>query len=227
MKVCIVNFARGDWYPRGQTRLLDTARRNGFDGDFLVYQDEMQICCPRHEQVPYAFKVYAIDTAAEKGYDVIFYFDASVFVVKPLQPLIDHVVKEGYFFQSNGHIAGVWCKDSALASLGTTRERMMSIPSFSAGCIGLDLRHARSKEFLKEWMAYAVEGSTFTGSWTNDRQEVSVDPRVRGHRHDQAAASVIADRLGMRPLPDRTFMAYVGDAYSAPPESAVLHLCPA
>ncbi len=33
--------------------------------------------------------------------------------------------------------------------------------------------------------------------WKNDEQQVSADPRVRGHRHDQTAASIIAWQLGM------------------------------
>ena len=43
----------------------------------------------------------------------------------------------------------------------------------------------------------AVDNITFPGPHNNDNLLASKDRRVKGHRHDQTAMSVIAIRLGM------------------------------
>jgi hypothetical protein len=77
----------------------------------------------------------------------------------------------------------------------------------ASGCLGLNFTHEAANKFLDEWEITAKNGS-FIGAWINDNLEVSPDLRVRGHRHDQTAASVIACKLGMDLLPIHTFFGY-------------------
>ena len=228
MKICLINFASPvGWYPKGQQRLADTARKTGFTGDLALYQREAQLGCPAHGLVPYAFKPYALDRARVDNYDVAFYCDASVFIVRSMSDVINHLLAEGHFFEEAGHSAGTWCKDAALATLKATREELFNVPLFTAGCMGLNLRHPRSLEFLRQWLAFAQDGITFPGPWSNGRSEASADPRVHGHRHDMTAGSVIAHRLGMSMLPGHTFLAYTGGSYATPKPSTIFHLHPA
>ena len=220
MKLAVVNFAAGGWYPRGQQRLFQSLLTHGFIGDFLAYKSYAELGCPRHEEVPYAFKPYAIMRAQQMGYDVVFYFDASVYLRAPLAPLLAHVEKEGCYLEACGHPVGRWCKDDALLPLHITREQSWDIPLFSAGYIGLDLRQPRSQTFLSQWHQYALERETFTGSWTNAQHECSADPRVLGHRHDMTVASVLAHRLEMPLLPLNTYAVYV--ALNQPKPETVL-----
>ena len=111
---------------------------------------------------------------------------------------IDQIVKDGYLLLRNGWWSGEWCSDAALEPLGITREESMTIPHIMACVMGLDLRVERSVEFLEKYYEKANDGVSFIGAWDNKSGQVSKDPRVLGHRHDQTAASVIAWKLGMR-----------------------------
>ncbi len=108
-----------------------------------------------------------------------------------------------------GWLVGQWATDASLAKLGMSRDAAMTVPMFSAGFTGLDLRNERSREFLRRWHAAAQDGVSFIGPWTNQDRKCSADPRVLGHRHDMTAASIIAHKLGMVPAKP-TFMAYDG-----------------
>jgi hypothetical protein len=74
------------------------------------------------------------------------------------------------------------------------REASFEIPHLMACCMGFTF--PKCDGFVHEYYARANDG-TFKGAWSNENKQVSDDPRVLGHRHDQTAASVIATRLGM------------------------------
>jgi hypothetical protein len=85
----------------------------------------------------------------------------------------------------------------------------MDIPMLMGICMGWNMREPKCQEFLRIWLDKAVDGSTFPGSWTNHQREVSADPRVLGHRHDQSAASLIAWQLDMGFIvPHETYFQY-------------------
>ena len=62
----------------------------------------------------------------------------------------------------------------------------------------------------------------FKGAWTNDNNSESADPRCKGHRHDMVCGSIIANQLGMTAYTPERYMAYVGEEYGEPPETAVM-----
>ncbi len=70
---CIVNTATGI-YGRGQDRLKDSLIKNGYTGDFLFFRNELPPGCPSQEQAPWAFKIFAVKEAINKGYSSILYF---------------------------------------------------------------------------------------------------------------------------------------------------------
>ena len=74
------------------------------------------------------------------------------------------------------------------------------MPSCWASVIGLNLALPAPKQFLADWHQLAREGIFAGPKWSGVHGfplTASRDSRVRGHRHDQTAASVLALQLGM------------------------------
>ncbi len=122
----------------------------------------------------------------------------------------------------NGYSNYEWTADSAYSDLfpdtGTMIAKTLDdlrkvnrrIPHVVATTFGLNVRHPKGKAFLNEYYRLASETRAFCGPWTNSNAHPDTDvggpPRVapcgpsdvRGHRHDQTAASVIAMGLGFQ-----------------------------
>lgn len=196
MKAAVVSFGKGAWYPRGAERLALSLRDTGFMdwGEAHLYTDEGEILSPLHQVAPYAFKPNALEQVRlVHGADIVLWCDSSVWAVGDLQTTFRHIEDHGHLFFHNT-CTGEWSSDAALQFFHVTRDAAMRIPMLHGLCLGLDLRWERSREFLDAWLQSVP---TFPGSWTNEGGQVSRDPRVRGHRHDQTAASIIAWQLGM------------------------------
>jgi len=206
--VCILNVSCGGWYPRGQHRLFESLDQFGFKGKKLFWKDRFPPGCPDHKKIPYAFKPYAFLEAKRRGYDIALWIDSALWAIKPIDYYLDKILKDGHVLLNNGWKTGQWCSDAALKTLRITREEAMDMPHLMANVMGLDFRNKRSIDFFEEWFRLSNDGITFPGSWTNKNNEVSKDPRVLGHRHDQTAASVISIRLGMNWTIDNTGVFY-------------------
>lgn len=205
---CIINFvnyARN--YLDGQKRLKKSLKRCAPDIDFLYWTDEKELGCPQHKDVPYAFKPYAFKRAREYGYDVILWVDASIYAIKSLEPIFEYIELNGYYFEKAlpKFWTGEWSSDIALKNLGVTRQEAMGIKEVAATVMGFDFRSDIANSFFCNWFRFANDGETFVGDWTNERQQISSDPRVKGHRHDQTVASILAHKMGIKLLEHHTF----------------------
>jgi hypothetical protein len=190
----VVNVSTGEFYLSQQERL-----QRLIPNEQLMFWREFPAGWPTHGETPYAFKAFAIREAEEKGFGTILWMDSSVVPLRPLEPLWNLIERQGYWFSNNPpHNCGEWTCDSALAPLGITREEAFGIPHVIATAFGLDFGHAVAREFFNRFLESAVRGSAFRGPWNNDDGAASKDPRVRGHRHDQTVASILAYRLGMK-----------------------------
>lgn len=189
-----------DFRP-GIERLQASLLAAGFDGDFIYWDSDYPEGSPTHRESPCGFKPFCFAAAAAQGYESILWLDATVTAIQPIEFLFQSIEREGYVFFAEDHSVGEYCKDEALAPLGITREASLGMRSCWACAIGLDMRDPRAGRFLKEWQSLATDGITFPGPrWSGVRgfpAAASSDPRVKGHRYDQTAASVIALRLGM------------------------------
>lgn len=200
----VLNVATGH-YVKGQQRLC-----RAFQGvDLLTWADQMPPNCPNHQRVPYAFKAYAIQEAIARGYSAILWADACILPHGDLGPLWSLIETQGYWFSRNGFKNGEWCSDAALPLLGITREEAFEQEHVVATTFGLDLRSAVGREFAAEYFRFAQNGA-FKGPWKNEHGEASSDSRVRGHRHDQTAASVLCHRLGMKLTDPPAWFSYRG-----------------
>jgi len=198
LKTCIVNYAHGTWHPRGQVRLLKSLDDVGFSDTCFAWRSHEELGCPSHQKIPYAFKPCAVEHANSMDYKLVLWCDASVWAIKSLQPVFDHLACHSHlFFNISGTNIGTWTSDACLHGFGLNRDLAISMPMLVGGCFGLNLTTLVAQEFLHQWLEKSKDGFSFPGAWDNKQQQVSQDPRCLGHRHDQSVASIIAHALGM------------------------------
>jgi hypothetical protein len=210
---CIISLATNDkHYPEGLLRLRQSVLRSGFTGEFLCWPPgSFPEQCPAHEEVPFAFKPYCFLEARRRGMDLVLWLDSSCVVVRRIDSLFRAIEERGYvLFKNRDNMLGQWASDEALRLFELSREDAMSIQEVNAAAIGLNMRNAIAVDFFAQWYEAAREGPAFRGvrehhgrpgdyldiKW-NRARSVSSDPRVRGHRHDQTVAGMLAHRLGM------------------------------
>ena len=209
----------------------------GFDGAFEPWRDgRYPPGCPEHLDVPFAFKPYCFAEARKAGAGLVLWLDSTCLPVRPLDGLFGELGRDGYLlFANRRRVVGEWASDLALEWLGVSREEAMQMPEVNAAALGLDLRSAVGNEFLDRWLAEARAGLAFRGvkepleggvdyddvKW-NRGNRASADPRVRGHRHDQTVAGVLAFELGLHLRP--AGLQPVVDARRARPETIVVNL---
>jgi hypothetical protein len=197
MKTLLTSFGhRISWYPNGQARLKKSFEDNGYNGEFKFYHDEQQLGCPLHTETPYAFKAYALHRAFTDGYQRVIWCDASITLNRPFTEIESILDERGYVLCQNGWDSGTWCSDDALRLLELDREESFNIPHIMACAMAFDFNRPECVEWLVQYFKHANLG-TFKGAWSNENHEVSHDPRVKGHRHDQTVGSVVAWNLGM------------------------------
>lgn len=206
MKHCIVNFS--DWaFLKGQERLVQSLKDFNYQGDVILFNSFEQVGSKVHLEVPYQFKVYAIEKARQMGYDVVLYCDASLYAIKDVMPVINHVIEKGYLMEFCGFSAGQFSTDLCLNEFNLTRDEAMNIPLHSAGFTGINFQNPIASEFFDKWFKSAQEEIAFKGAWNNSEKQCSQDERCLGHRHDQTTASIIAHQLGMERI-NPTYMQY-------------------
>lgn len=222
MRKCIVNYVTNDfWFPKGQQRLIESLQEMKFDGDNIMLDERKFTECPKHSDVPYAFKVFAIQEAKDRGYDLILWMDASFWAIRPLNNVFKIIEDDGYIMQDADEWLGHWCSDIVLERFGIGREEAFNIPMYSAGLTGLNMKNEKAVNYLEQWVRYAKEGICFKGNHRNIKHCVSKDDRVQGHRHDMSVGAILAHQLKMTFQPCHSFFSVVG--WYKKPES-YLHL---
>ncbi len=217
LTACIITLATNDQrFAEGLVRLEDSVRRSGFRGTFLsLPPGSFPPGCPSHQDVPFAFKPHCFREASARGMDLVLWLDSACVVLRSLDPLFRAMARDGYvLFRNQAYVVGEWASDQAIHALELSREESMSISEVNAAAIGLNLRHPAAAAFLDQWYRAAQGEVAFRGSreplrtaedyqamkW-NRSGRASADPRVRGHRHDQTVAGVLAHRLQMKLTP--------------------------
>jgi hypothetical protein len=235
MNRAIVNVATTDFYRRGQDRLFSALQPMDEHMSVIIHR-ELRDEWPTHQDKPYAFKSFALLEAA-RHFDLLIWADSCIIPVRSMEPLWERIERDGYWMSENGFSNYEWTADSAYQDLfrywqneqrstSAIREDMYrinrTIPHVVATAFGLNARHPKGKAFLDEYFRLASETKAFCGPWLNanhpDNEKRQLDsfcarcgpPDVRGHRHDQTAASVIAWRLGFELTKPPNIFAYRG-----------------
>src|SRR5580698_3342627 len=110
MRRAIVTVATGlrkDVGKRGEENFLGTAfadKLGRFRDAFAQYSPGTEIIAwenslppgsPFHTEVPYAFKAYAILDAWARGFGTILWADSSVFPIRSVEPIWQHIERQG------------------------------------------------------------------------------------------------------------------------------------
>jgi len=214
MRRAVVNVATGS-YVAGQERLTEALAALG--EDYLVFRDRLPPNSPSHQEKPYGFKPWALEEARVRDYELVLWADASILPVRSLEPLWARIEQQGYWFSANGYSNYEWTADDAypdlfrwpyksvlqqrdgkperVGDIESCRRLNRQIQHVVATTFGLSLRHDMGRYFLREYIELA-QSDAFKGPWKNTPQTPCGPADVRGHRHDQTAASVIAWRMG-------------------------------
>lgn len=166
MKVAIVNTAIGSWYPDGQERLRESivAHHPGihFFG-FLEGQGE-----PSHKE----YKWHSIQHALTAGYDIVFWMDASVWLVAPITPIIGYVQEHGIALWGSppGFMLDQHIEVQEKAALGLDMHDISYIPYVAGGVMGFSKWNARAHAFLQIWKDHIERG---TQKWGHDQPTLS------------------------------------------------------
>ncbi len=224
LAICVV--AIGSWYHRGVARLINEFWRVSPGFTVCAWVNCLPPGAPEkviendYDYTGYCAKPFALLDAYNRGFEGALLLDAAFYPIRPIHPLLDHIMQKGYFLCKNGNMVGEWSSDRCLQRMNLTRSAAFDMEEASSYCVGVDFRHQRSVELVKEWAAFAADRLSFPGAHTNsvgnyegrrNRGFVSRDPHVKGHRHDQTVLSILAYRSGMRELVARPrFTAYLG-----------------
>lgn len=200
-KSCIVSFANDkNSYINNLARLSNSLRTNSTGIDFVGFVGEASCNAPLHSDVPYGFKISAIQKVIENGYEKVLWLDSSCFAIAQVQPIFDEIEKDEFIFQDSGHWLGCWANDFSLNYFGITRDMAMDLRMIgNAGFLGFDFTKPRPNEFFSRWKQSMIDGC-FTGAWHNNDKTESQDERCRGHRHDMVCSSALVHNMGLKPL---------------------------
>lgn len=220
MKHCIVNFSNG-YFKSGQERLRKALLENNYQGDILLFTEYSEVGSKSHQEVPYQFKVYAINEAKKRGYEVVLYCDASLCPIKDVMPCFNLIKENGTLLEYCGYSLAQYCTDNALYEFGITRDEAMDVQLHSAGFTGIDFTNEKANEFFEKWFKYAQEEVTFVGAWNNSNNTCSLDSVCLGHRHDQSVASYLAHSMNLKRF-NPTFMQYAFEGVAIKEETIFL-----
>lgn len=223
MRVDICCVAIGGWYPRGLARMIQAFHEHSPGYAIHAWLNELPPHCVEemvvddYDYTPYAAKPKALWHSYKQGAHVAILLDCAFYPIRHIGPLVDHITRTGYYLCKNGANVGEWSSDVCLNAMGVTREEAFGIEEASSYCVGLDFAHDSSIKLAQHWAEAADDHRIIAGRHTSEFYEgrnaghVSTDRRVKGHRHDQTALSILAHRLGMKELIARPrFTAYDG-----------------
>ena len=206
-KRCVVTFSNTETYNKQAERLK--ASFAPYNIDVLHFTDYESINSKPHNEYPYAFKANAIQMARLKGYNVVLWCDSPVVCKKSPLDLFDYITENKYvFFDNIGFSVGDYTSDICLAHFGIDRDKSFEIPMIMASVMGFDFRDEITVKIFETYLGYA-HTNAYQGSWFNNKNEVSIDNRVKGHRHDQSVMSLVLHKFGVKPIhAQSTFYSY-------------------
>ena len=209
----MLNVATGRYVPL-QARLLRSLASVGWKGAVLTWTDAFPPGSPRHEDVPYAFKLHALLEARRLGHRSALWLDAPCVAKRSLTPIFEAIEQDGHLFRTGGEKLGNWVSDACLRAFGLSRDRAMELPMLNGSFLGLDFSSPLAATWFNGLLA-ACERGLFQGSYLSPHAPIEVrlakpgkpvgfvsrDARCWGHRHDEAVGSCLAAARGMRILP--------------------------
>ena len=192
---CVVSFAnRRGQYMKMLARLSDSLRNN-YDGEFMAFVGESSLNCPLHSEVPFAFKIKALEKAVEQGYEQILWLDSSCYAIANMQPVFEEIKKDGVIFQDAGHYLRTWTNNRTLKYFDIDHDEAMEVKMIgNAGFVGFDMKNPIGKEFFERWKQSMYDGQF------NNSDTLCKDERFIQHRWDMSCSSAVMYKMGLSHL---------------------------
>ena len=172
-------------------------------GNHLAVYEKLPPGCPSHAESPFAFKPHLLDRERRQGVELVLWADTSIRFMSSPDWVVDQIEQHGYLLiEDTDQLLRWWSSDRALDFFGLNRTDLNIHHDLSSGFLGLDFRHRVAHEFLDAWLESEKAG-LFPGAWSNDDRSVSSGLSVKGHRHDQTCATLIARQMRLQPSPYR------------------------
>lgn len=214
--MCIVSCGIGPHYqePLHSTRLH--CEVNVPEAWRLFYR-ELPLGCPPHGEQMYAFKIWAMHRAIIAGFRYVLWMDTAFQPIASIEPLWETIKQEGWYCPPQGsHRLGEYASDFLLYEMDIPREEAFTVQLVYSGLVGLDMRSEAGAEIWRRWVKsqalgcwngahYHETGASLRPLGQKTKGHVSDDPRVSGHRHDEAALSAILHDMDLVPE-DRHFL---------------------
>lgn len=178
-----------------------------------LFYDCLPEGCPPHHENQYAFKIYALKRAIDAGFRYVLWMDTSFQPIAPIEPLWAIIENQGWFIPKQADAKlGSWISDEVLENNAITRDMVMDWPLCYSGLVGLDMKSEVGRAIWESWVTSFKRG-WFNGPhyntpehrtliWTGHKSSgwCSYDRRCEGHRHDEAALSLIQWQMGFPPI---------------------------
>ena len=207
---CIVMCGIGQHYqePLHSTRLH--CEVNVPEAWRLTYR-QLPHGCPSHQEQMYAFKLHVIQRSIQAGFRYVLWMDTAFQPIASIEPLWEAIERDGWYCPKQGDaMVGQFSTDALLEKFMVTRDQAMLIPLVFSGLVGFDVNRALARRIWHDWMETQALGLWNGAHYNNIGQpvvevgqktcgHVSHDPRVLGHRHDEAALSLVLHSYGLVP----------------------------
>lgn len=199
---CILSVAVGSWFPQAQVRQEKSLMKPGVVYDFAKWTNKYPPGCPTHQERPYAFKAFALKWAREAGYTSCLWLDSAMYAQGSVLPIFGYIEENGYMFTMDGTSISTSIADISLKKLEMTRDEADLVPCLFAGCTGLSFTSNIGNEFLDRWMTCVMDQEINpSGSRFNRNKEWSQDERCLYNLGEQASASILRYRMGLKAVP--------------------------
>ena len=156
------------------------------------------------EGFSYLSKFYALRQAIEStGANQFLWVDATIWLKEGWDSVVSSYFEQDGLFLINQGCAKEWTSDRFLSLVSKNREDF-NIDLVTGGVFGFDLDHKNGRAFWDKICEYMeVEDMWFGPCGMPHKMEqigtpeLSLDPNVKGHRHDQCVMGWVAHQLDL------------------------------
>lgn len=192
-KRAIVCVSFGAYYEKYRQRLSESIKVHAPEEHYTCF-DSVQPGWIDHKAAPYGFKINAVREMGSRGFDHVLWLDAGAYLIGPIDRIWDRIEQDGHYLVRSCSPLADWISEQALRHFGLSRQavREEGWPLLCGMPYGFDLSSPKTVAFMDEWYDCAKQG-LFQEQSSFYRE----DPRVQGHRHDEAIGAVLVRKHGM------------------------------